>query len=145
MLTQAAQASGKPVALSPKRTSRRKERKKKTPAIQTTTNESRHKEVRCIAGIAQLGEQQTEVLEVACSIHAPGMSFLRFSLPQRRPRLLARRFSVFREILFVAATSFAPGVRGDMMRMLEFLVYLWTRLHILGIRVSGQSVGAVPV
>ena len=27
------------------------------------------------AGIAQLGEQQTEVLEVACSIHAPGISF----------------------------------------------------------------------
>ena len=26
------------------------------------------------AGIAQLGEQQTEVLEVACSIHAPGTS-----------------------------------------------------------------------
>ena len=26
------------------------------------------------AGIAQLGEQQTEVLEVACSIHAPGIS-----------------------------------------------------------------------
>ena len=25
------------------------------------------------AGIAQLGEQQTEVLEVACSIHAPGI------------------------------------------------------------------------
>ena len=25
------------------------------------------------AGIAQLGEQQTEVLEVACSIHALGM------------------------------------------------------------------------
>ena len=37
------------------------------------------------AGIAQLGEQQTEVLEVACSIHAPGIQvyvdgnvFLRF-------------------------------------------------------------------
>ena len=29
------------------------------------------------AGIAQLGEQQTEVLEVACSIHAPGTSFWR--------------------------------------------------------------------
>ena len=28
-----------------------------------------------IAGIAQLGEQQTEVLEVACSIHAPGIYF----------------------------------------------------------------------
>ena len=28
-----------------------------------------------IAGIAQLGEQQTEVLEVACSIHAPGIAF----------------------------------------------------------------------
>lgn len=27
------------------------------------------------AGIAQLGEQQTEVLEVACSIHAPGIFF----------------------------------------------------------------------
>ena len=27
------------------------------------------------AGIAQLGEQQTEVLEVACSIHALGISF----------------------------------------------------------------------
>ena len=28
-----------------------------------------------IAEIAQLGEQQTEVLEVACSIHAPGIRF----------------------------------------------------------------------
>lgn len=34
-----------------------------------------------IAGIAQLGEQQTEVLEVACSIHAPGITFC---LPGRR-------------------------------------------------------------
>ena len=37
------------------------------------------------AGIAQLGEQQTEVLEVACSIHAPGIDFYGvehdFSLP----------------------------------------------------------------
>ena len=32
-----------------------------------------HQQLRfSIAGIAQLGEQQTEVLEVACSIHAPG-------------------------------------------------------------------------
>jgi hypothetical protein len=27
------------------------------------------------AGIAQLGEQQTEVLEVPCSIHGPGIVF----------------------------------------------------------------------
>ena len=33
-----------------------------------------------IAGIAQLGEQQTEVLEVACSIHAPG-TVLTFLFP----------------------------------------------------------------
>ena len=32
-----------------------------------------------IAGIAQLGEQQTEVLEVPCSIHGPGKAF--FYLP----------------------------------------------------------------
>ncbi|KAJ8586227.1 hypothetical protein M405DRAFT_366963 [Rhizopogon salebrosus TDB-379] len=31
-----------------------------------------------IAGIAQLGEQQTEVLEVPCSIHGPGILFLSF-------------------------------------------------------------------
>ena len=33
-----------------------------------------------VAGIAQLGEQQTEVLEVACSIHAPGMNLFALTL-----------------------------------------------------------------
>ena len=31
-----------------------------------------------IAGVAQLGEQQTEVLEVPCSIHGPGIHFAIF-------------------------------------------------------------------
>ena len=32
-------------------------------------------DIDAVAGIAQLGEQQTEDLEVPCSIHGPGISF----------------------------------------------------------------------
>ena len=45
------------------------------------------------AGIAQLGEQQTEVLEVPCSIHGPGKAFLpsstnAFNLIRRDPSVV---------------------------------------------------------